>query len=126
MNIEALWAAIIEQNADILRTFFHEDATVNWHCTNEHFTVDEYIQANCDYPGKWSGKIERIESIGDLTILVGKILSRDTPWSLHVVSFIQIKDGQIISMDEYFGDDGMPPQWRLEKNIGTPIHQQGL
>lgn len=67
MNINALWEAVIDQKADILRTFFHEDAYINWHCSNEHFTVDEYIQANCEYPGKWQGKIERVETIDDLT-----------------------------------------------------------
>ena len=51
MNIDAFWKAVIQQNADELRTFFHKNAYVNWHCSNEHFTVEEYIQANCEYPG---------------------------------------------------------------------------
>ncbi|WP_196799926.1 hypothetical protein [Treponema vincentii] len=42
--------------------------------------------------------------------------------SFHVVSFIKIKDGKIVLMDEYWGDDGAPPQWRLEKKLGTRIH----
>lgn len=57
----------IQQNADELRTFFHKNAYVNWHCSNEHFTVEEYIQANCEYPGEWCGEIERIEIIEELT-----------------------------------------------------------
>lgn len=121
MDIDALWEAIINQKADILRTFFHKDAYINWHCSNEHFTVNEYIQANCEYPGKWHGKIERVETIDDLTVLVGNILSKDDDWSLHVVSFIKTKDDKIVSMDEYYGDDGQPPQWRLEKRLGTSI-----
>ena len=121
MDINALWKAIIEQQADTLRTFFHTDAYINWHCTNEHFTVEEYIRANCEYPGQWSGEIERVEYIDDLIILVGKIVSKDSDWSLHVVSFIRTKDNKIISMDEYYADDGQPPQWRLDKNIGTEI-----
>ena len=32
MNIEAFWEAVIEQKADVLRTFFHKDAYINWHC----------------------------------------------------------------------------------------------
>ena len=121
MDLEALWTAIIEQNAQMLRSLFHQDASIHWHCSNEHFTVEEYIRANCEYPGKWRGNIERVESIGDLTILVGKILSCDTNDSLHVVSFIRVRNNKIISMDEYYGDDGPPPPWRLAKNIGTPI-----
>lgn len=121
MNIEAFWEAVIEQKADVLRTFFHKDEYINWHCSNEHFSVEEYIQANCEYPGEWYGMIERTESVGDLTILVGNILSKDKSLSLHVVSFIRTRDNKIISMDEYYGDDGLPPQWRIEKNIGIPI-----
>ena len=30
--------------------YFCEDARIRWHCTNEEFTVGEYIRANCDYP----------------------------------------------------------------------------
>ena len=104
MNIEAFWEAVIEQKADVLRTFFHKDAYINWHCSNEHFSVEEYIQANCEYPGESYGMIERTESVGDLTILVGNILSKDKSLSLHVVSFIRTRDNKIISMDEYYGD----------------------
>lgn len=121
MDINELWEAIIKQKADILKTFFYEDAYINWHCTNEHFTVDEYIQANCEYPGEWHGEIERVETIEDLIILVGNIRSKDDNWSLHVVSFIRTKDDKIISMDEYYGDNGQAPQWRLERKLGTPI-----
>lgn len=121
MDINELWEAIIKQKADILKTFFYEDAYINWHCTNEHFTVDEYIQANCEYPGEWHGEIERVETIEDLIILVGNIRSKDDNWALHVVSFIRTKDDKIISMDEYYGDDGQAPQWRLERKLGTPI-----
>jgi len=38
-----------------------------------------------------------------------------------VVSFIKVKDDKIIAMDEYWGDDGSPPQWRLEKKLRTKI-----
>ena len=31
------------------------------------------------------------------------------------------QDGKITAMDEYYADDGAPPQWRLDKRIGTPV-----
>lgn len=55
MNLDAYWKAALQQNADAMRSFFHEDAFVNWHNTNEHFTVEEFIRANCEYPGAWDG-----------------------------------------------------------------------
>lgn len=36
-----------------------------WHCTNECFNVEEFIRANCEYPGEWEGEVERIEKIGN-------------------------------------------------------------
>ena len=39
----------------------------------------------------------------------------------HVISFIRIKQDKIISVDEYWSDDGDAPQWRQEMHIGKPI-----
>ena len=49
------------------------------------------------------------------------VYSGDRKISCHVTSFIKIKDGKIAFIDEYWGDDGTTPQWRLDKHIGTPI-----
>ena len=38
-----------------------------------------------------------------------------------MASFMRVRDGKILSLDEYWGDDGAAPQWRLEKQIGTDI-----
>ena len=50
MNIQDFLNAVLKQDAEQLRTYFSDSAYINWHCTNEHFTVEEYIQANCEYP----------------------------------------------------------------------------
>ena len=39
----------------------------------------------------------------------------------HVVSFIQLKDGLIFKMDEYWADDGLAPEWCRRMKIGKPI-----
>ncbi len=124
MNVETFWSAVLCQDAAALESYFAPDAYVNWHCTNEHFTAAEYIRANCEYPGRWDGKVERAERLGDLLITVTHVYSLDQPLSFHVSSFIQLKDEMIVSMDEYWGDDGPAPQWRLEKRLGVPIRPQ--
>ena len=68
MNIEQFWKAVLAQDEREIRKYFHAEAYVNWHCTNEHFTVDEYIVANCEYPGEWDGLVERVEIVNDLII----------------------------------------------------------
>ena len=55
------WKQIASQNEMELRNYFHEDACIRWHNTNEKFNVSEFLRANCDYPGNWSGEVERIE-----------------------------------------------------------------
>ena len=42
MEIKEFWDAVLRQDADEIREYFHPDAWVNWHNTNEHFTVEEY------------------------------------------------------------------------------------
>ena len=53
--------AVLEQDGTEIHSYFADDAVINWHCTNECFTVDEYIIANCEYPGKWDGEIETVQ-----------------------------------------------------------------
>ena len=55
MNIYDFWKAVLGQNENEIRKYFQNDAYINWHCTNERFNVDEFIIANCEYPGDWEG-----------------------------------------------------------------------
>lgn len=121
MDINRFWRDVLAQDRDAIREYFAPDAWVNWHCTNEHFTVEEYIQANCDYPGNWDGEIEKMERTGDLIITAVRVFPKDKAASFHVVPFIRVEDEQIRSMDEYWADDGDAPQWRRELKIGTAI-----
>ena len=121
MDIHHFMKAVLAQDENTIRSYFHKDAYVNWHCTNEHFTVDEFIIANCEYPGDWDGTIERVENIDGLYIAATKVYPKDRSANFHVVSFIRTANEKIISMDEYWADDGNPPKWRLDKHIGTPI-----
>jgi hypothetical protein len=121
MDIKAFWHDVISQNKSALPSYFCDDAVIRWHCTNEQFTVSEYIRVNCDYPGKWKGVIERLEEHGNEIILVGNVQSEEGGISCHVVSFIKLRNDKISEMDEYWADDGDAPAWRKELGIGKPI-----
>ena len=85
------------------------------------FTVGEYVQANCDYPGRWQGEIERLEEFDSQVIFVGRVQSEDAKISCHVTSFIKMKNDKIVEMDQYRYDDGEAPVWRRELGIGKAI-----
>ena len=123
MDIQAFFHAVLVQDAQALRAFFHEDAWVNWPCTNEHFTLEEYIRANCEYPGDWDGELERATVSGTEIIMACRVYPRDRSASFHAVSFLQIRDGRIASMTEYWADDGPAPAWRQEMRIGRPLNE---
>lgn len=126
MDIKSFWNAVISQDRDALSLYFNEDAVIRWHCTNEEFTVDEYITANCEYPGNWIGEIEHVETAGNTIILAGRVLPTDRSCSFHVVSFVHIdENGNIVQMDEYWADDGKAPDWRRQMRIGKPIRTEG-
>lgn len=90
MNIHEFWKAVLVQDENEIRKYFHEDAYVNWHCTNEHFNLDEYIIANCEYPGEWNGVVERTEEMGNLLVTVANVYPKDKSVSFHVTSFIKL------------------------------------
>lgn len=119
--IKDFWKDVASQNKEKLRTYFCENAIIKWHCTNEFFSVDEYIIANCEYPGSWNGEVERIIQFDNEIITVARIWSEDM--SCHVTSFFLMEDNKIKELDEYFGDDGIAPKWRLDKKIGMPINK---
>ncbi len=121
MDIQTFVAAVLRQDAAAMRTYFHPDACINWHNTNEHFTLEEYIRANCEYPGDWTGEIERVMYAQDTIAAAIHVISTDHKISCHCTSFIRLDGDKIACMDEYWGDDGDVPQWRKEKQIGTPI-----
>ena len=121
MDIDRFFKTVLSQDAEELRKLFQKNAVIKWHCSNEVFTLDEYIKANCEYPGNWNGEIERIEENANTIILACRVFPRDNSESFHVVSFIHLKDDLIIEMDEYWSDDGIAPEWRKKMKIGKRI-----
>ena len=122
MDINAFWRDILAQDRGALAGYFHADAVVRWHCTNEQFSAEEFIRANCDYPGAWEGRIERADRYGDRWVTVVKVYPKDSSASFHVVSFIETVGDKIMSLDEYWADDGDAPAWRKSMGIGRSIH----
>ena len=46
MDIQCFWKDVLRQDRAALREYFTPDAVIRWHCSNEQFTVEEYIRAD--------------------------------------------------------------------------------
>jgi hypothetical protein len=122
-DFHGFFEAVIRQDADKLRIYFEPDAHIFWSNTNEEFTVDEYIRANCEYPGQWEGKVERVDEIkgcDQQIVFVARVWNAEGV-AARVVSFVQFGDTEdelIAMLDENWGDIGEPPEWRKAMGIG--------
>jgi hypothetical protein len=119
--ITGLWNAMDRRRWHEIADYFCSDAAIFWHNTNERFTVPEFVEANSSYPGRWTIQVERLEEIGDLVISVVDVASVEGGQSCHAVSFFELEGGRIRTLHEYWGDNGRPPQWRIDRKIGTDI-----
>lgn len=122
MDVQVFWRAVLEQDAAAMREFFHSDAVIRWHCTNEQFDLDSFLIANCEYPGDWDGRVERVEEMADGLATVVRVYPKDRSASFHVTSFLRMRDGRIAALDEYWADDGEAPQWRRDRRLARPIN----
>lgn len=115
------WYAVASQNAEALKEYFLPNAIIRWHNTNEEFNVHEFITANCEYPEDWNGKVEKFYQTEDKVISITHVWNKNETMSFHVTSILEIENKRIKLLDEYWGDVGNAPHWRLSLNIGKPI-----
>ena len=120
----ALWDTMNKHEWNDLLNYFSKDAVINWHNTNEKFTIEDFITANSTYPGNWHIEIERIEQIGDKVITVVCVVIEDEDISFHATSFFTFDEKKIIQLDEYWGVDGEPPEWRIDMRLGRFIKKK--
>ena len=121
-RVTDFWHDIHNQNWDKLADYFSETAVINWHHTNEQFTVDEYILINSEYPGTWIIETEHFLEVDGFVTSVIKAFAPDKSVIFHAVSFFSFEDTKICTLDEYWSLVIEPPQWRKEMKVGRPLH----
>ena len=114
MDFERYWQDCLRQDKEALRAWFWPDARIIWPCTDEVFTVEEFLTVNCEYPGSWTGKLLRVIPTPVATVTEVSIVSADGRYSCHAASIFTLFQGRIASLTEYYADDGPPPGWRKE------------
>ena len=120
--------AVARQDAEEMRGHFEPGALIFWSATHEQFTVEEYIRVTREYPGKWSGKVERFDTIKGYEQRMSFVAKYwDTAGNAaYCVSFIDFGDTEdelIQMLDEYWCDISESPEWRQNLNIGTRMKE---
>ena len=116
-----LWKIIQNQEWDQLSKYFSNTCVINFHHTNEQFTLEEYVQVNSGM-GSWIINVENIIVTESVIISIIKTFSSENEKVFaHAVSFFTFENGKISKIDEYWGDGGIAPQWRIDLEIGTTI-----
>ncbi len=113
-GVNEYWDALLSRDGGRIRALFAPGAEIRWPCTGERFTPGQFAAVNCAYPGVWDREIERTEESGGLVVCAARVFSEEDGLSFHVVSFLRHDGEKILSLDEYWGDDGAPPQWRAD------------
>ena len=119
-RLSRFWADVARQDAAALREWFAPEAEVYWHCTDERFTAEEYIRANCEYPGDWEGAVERAEWTEDGCVSVTAVWPKDRSARFHAVSFFRFAEDRITRLDEYWADDGPRPSGGRKSTSAVP------
>ncbi len=114
MDFARYWQDCVGQDREALRGWFWPDARIIWPCTEEVFTVDESLIANCEYPGAWTGELLNVTTTPIGAVTEVRIASDDGKYSCHAASIFTLYKGKIASLTEYYADDGPPPSWRTK------------
>lgn len=113
------WADVARQDAAALREWFAPEAEVYWHCTDERFTAEEYIRANCEYPG--TGRARWSVRNGRRTVVFrSQRCGRRTGAPVFMRCLFPFRGGRITRLDEYWADDGPRPSGGRKSTSAVP------
>ncbi len=116
--VKKFWNIMSDGMFDEIGELMEENAYVWLPNTREVFKGrDKYINFNKKYPGRWIITLDRIFSKGEIVVSAVKVEAEDKSSSFYATSFFTIKDSLISEIVEYWGDNGEPPQWRVEESL---------
>lgn len=116
--VKKFWNLMSDGMFDEIRELMEENADAWLPNTRELFRGrDKYINFNKKYPGRWIITLDKIFSKNDIVVSAVKVEAGDKSSSFYANSFFTINDGLISEIVEYWGDNGEPPQWRVEESL---------
>jgi len=112
------WSCISQAKFEDLLPLFHEDAAIYLPNTREVFERPvQYVAFNQAYPGRWTASVERMLFSEDSAISITQVSNEDQSCSFFVTSLFELRQGKIQRMEEYWGENGSPPEWRRDGTL---------
>ncbi|HPE70266.1 MAG TPA: nuclear transport factor 2 family protein [Thermotogota bacterium] len=118
--VEAFWKAFDSQDWEGAKTLLSEDFRAVWPCSSETFDREGFIRVNETYPGNWRTLLQRYEDSTEGGVSVVHIFQQGEP-GLYATSFYRFSGGKITRIEEYFSEEGEPPEWRKELRVNLNL-----
>ena len=112
-DFDSYWQSVIRQEEDKMTSFIADDAVIIWECTGETFSKEEFVKANCYYPGKWDSERVFLDKICNRYISVHRVWNEEG-CSHHVTSYLEVSGDKLTKLTEFWAEDGECPLWRKE------------
>ena len=105
------WEHVARKNREAFVGYFHSEAVIYLHDTNEKLTPETYMTHSSEYEGDWQVAVDRIDQLENGQV-VTITFHRSESWIGFITSFFTLEDGKIIELHEYFSQCDEIPQWR--------------
>lgn len=115
--VRALWSAFQARDWTAARALLRADLKAMWWTSGERFDgADAFVEAQARYPEGWTIHLIECERLED-----GRVMSLvrvdHPPATFYATSFVQVDDGLVIAIDEYWATVEEPPAWRTPPAI---------
>lgn len=118
-TVTRLWECFQARDWAAARTLLHDDATMHWLSSSEHFDdADAIIQVQRIYPEGWTIRVLEVDELinGDVHSVVGV---SHPPMRFIAHSRFQLQAGRIRCIAESWATVEEPPAWRNAAAIGA-------
>lgn len=110
--LERHWADL--SNQEVVHELYHPDVVLEFPQGGERLVGLANVRAMREaYPAVVSLEIGRIRGSGDLWV-AENLITYDGATSLHAVTIMEFRDGQVVRETIYFGEPWAPPDWRAQ------------
>lgn len=111
--LTSYWDDMVKKNRTALPKYFHQNATIYLHDTNEILNTASWIDDNCNYNGNWKATVDRVDKLENGQVVTITFL-RSENWKGFVTSFFTLTNDLIIELHEYYAECEEIPQWRTD------------